>query len=480
LVVFGEQVLIMKQYRAHLTALLMLFCTGCFHPVEIIGQGDVVASDPAYSCTFEQQSCSTEITGAYQVTYTAVPRSGWRFVGWENCGHQFPDCAFNTPANFVALFAGQTMPTLRAVFEPVAVQYNIALIVADDLSFDHYSYVGHPLVQTPSLDALAAESVRYPNAYVSSTCRPTFATLLTGRPEHAHGVTYISGPPLYPALTLAHRLENSGYETFQAGKFWEGNPMSRGFSGFVPFNSSVGNLNIGRTTIQPVFDFVSQAVSPWFIWFTPLMPHSPHTPPASFTALYQGLGLSPAEIDYYAMISWFDDIVGQFVQGLPADTVVVYLADNGYLQSTTPEVYLPNSKVSLDEHGIRTELLIRHPDHGVQVITDLASAEDVVSTILAVAGGLRSDLPGRNLLAGPPATNEVFGSRWTLGVGAPPQGTLIERWGRSGDWKLIDSETGPDRLYDLVADPDETQNLHGLSQWSAIQQALQQALDAWW
>ena len=58
-------------------------------------------------------------------------------------------------------------------------RYNILLILADDLGYDHYGFAGHPVVKTPSIDALSNRSVRFPAAYVSSVCRPTFATLLT-------------------------------------------------------------------------------------------------------------------------------------------------------------------------------------------------------------------------------------------------------------------------------------------------------------
>jgi uncharacterized sulfatase len=358
-------------------------------------------------------------------------------------------------------------------------QPNILLILADDLSHDHYGFTGHPVVQTPSLDVLASESVRYPNAYVSSTCRATLASLLTGLPEHAHGVTYVEGPPLADMSTITDRMMNAGYTTLQAGKFWEGPATDWGFSGFVPFDSFLGNLSIGRTSIQPLLDRIDQASSPWFMWFSPYMPHLPAEAPQEYIDLYEGSGLHPAIVGYYAMISWFDDVVGEVLQALPEDTVVVYLADNGYIQAPSTElIILPRTKGTSYEYGVRTQLLIRHPGYSPIVRNELASAVDVSATILALADVYHEDLPGRDVLAPAPPEPRVFGSR-SVQLGADA-GRLLERWMRRGDWKLVDVEEDEDRLFNLESDPGEDNNLVDAPEWSVLRDELQAELEAWW
>ncbi|MEM9257184.1 MAG: sulfatase-like hydrolase/transferase [Pseudomonadota bacterium] len=463
--------------------LLTLLCAGilsaCYHPLQIVGQGDIVSSNGQHDCTWEEQYCDNLVEGDYTVTYTAVPRPGWTFVRWENCNNQFPECSFDVPGSAVSNFAGLTLVPLQAVFEPVTPQPNILLLIADDISYDHYGFTGHPLVQTPTIDAMAGQSLRYPNVYVSSHCRPTLAALLTGLADHNHGVTYVLGPKVGVFSTLPERLVNAGYSTYQAGKFWEASPLGQGFTDFMPFTDFTGNLDLGRVTMSGVQDFIAQTNSPWFIWFAPLMPHTPHTAPASYRTPYENQGLDEATIEYYAMISWFDDVVDDVLQEVGPDTVVVYLADNGYVQSSVSEEPTLRSKTSLYEKGVRTELLIRYPSASATIDTSLAGVPDVVTTVLNIAGAYSGDLPGRDLLATPPTVTRAFGSLFSLGL-ANPIGTLWGRFVREGDWKLIDSETGPDELFHLPSDPNERVNLINDPNWPTLESDLRVELEAWW
>lgn len=360
-----------------------------------------------------------------------------------------------------------------------AEQYDILLIIADDLAYDHYGFAGHPVLKTPSIDSLSAQSVRFPAAYVSSSCRPSYATLLTGLPEHIHEVTYLDGPSLGDLPTVADRLLNVGYSTFQAGKFWEGSPDFRGFTDNVSFDSVTGNLSIGRTSIDPIFDFMEETSSPWFVWFSPQMPHSPYDAPDNFLAMYEEMGLDTATVEYFAMVSWFDAVVGTLLQGIEDNTVVIFLADNGFVQSEWPELQTPTSKTSSYEHGIRTQLLIRHPKHDSILRAELSSAVDVTATILSIAGADYSDLPGIDLLAPAPPDTPAFGSRSSLGLGAPP-GVLLERWARDDEWKLVDVENGDDRLHNLTLDPEENVNLIDNAEYSSVQANLQNVLETLW
>ena len=67
---------------------------------------------------------------------------------------------------------------------------NILLIVSDDHAWSDYSFMGHPTVKTPSIDRLAASGTLYTRGYLpTAVCRPSLATLLTGRYPHQHGIT---------------------------------------------------------------------------------------------------------------------------------------------------------------------------------------------------------------------------------------------------------------------------------------------------
>ncbi|MFB0985654.1 MAG: sulfatase-like hydrolase/transferase, partial [Phycisphaerales bacterium] len=98
---------------------------------------------------------------------------------------------------------------------------NIILFVSDDHRADVLGCAGHPIVQTPNIDRLAADGVRFENAFVTtSICAASRASILTGLPERSHQFTF-GRPPLnanliastYPAV-----LRKSGYRTAFIGK----------------------------------------------------------------------------------------------------------------------------------------------------------------------------------------------------------------------------------------------------------------------
>ena len=101
-----------------LPALAMLLL-GCEHSLQIQGQGDILSGSGARNCTLEQQPCSNSIVADYIETYTAQPRAGWRFDGWEGCDSGDQRCEFNVPASTVQQFWGQSM-VLVAKFEPLS------------------------------------------------------------------------------------------------------------------------------------------------------------------------------------------------------------------------------------------------------------------------------------------------------------------------------------------------------------------------
>lgn len=459
--------------------LLSLFVIAWSYPLEIMAQAAIHAVTGQRDCSTNEQSCKDYVNVTCEPVDTTELHIGQRVANREDYGAQHPSCSSSISGSMAQIPLGRTVPTLRTELETSLAPYNILLIIADDLSFDHYSFAGHSLVQTPSIDALAAQSIRFPTTYVSSTCRASLATLLTGLPEHRHGVSYISGPPLANQTTVADRLLKAGYTSYQAGKFWEGDPKARGFTDFAPFTNQTGNHLIGRTSIEPLFDFMEKTDSPWFVWFSPMMPHTPHNPPSEYRALYEGKDLNNATADYYAMISWFDAVVGALLQKVEDDTIVIFLADNGYIQSEFAGFAQRGSKNSSYELGIRTQMLIRHPKRAAIERIELANAVDVTATILSIAAAYRDDLPGRDLFAATPSVTKAFGSHSTIGT-RKKWGTLLDRWVRIGDWKLVAVEKGDSRLFNLKLDPQETQNLIDAPDQFQVQLRLTKELERWW
>ena len=103
--------------------LLIAFITGCSHPLEIVGEGDVFSASGERDCSLEdfreeRKTCTRNlVVGNYNETYSAHAREGWVFAGWKGCGEQYPDCQLNVAANTVKKYWFKTVPPLVAVFK---------------------------------------------------------------------------------------------------------------------------------------------------------------------------------------------------------------------------------------------------------------------------------------------------------------------------------------------------------------------------
>ncbi len=128
---------------------------------------------------------------------------------------------------------------------------NIVLILSDDQAWTDYGFMGHPVIQTPRLDELAARSAFFPRGYVpTSLCRPSLATIVSGLYAHQHRIIgndpspagIDSQSPKYAEMresmiarfdnvpTLPKILGQRGYSSFQSGKWWEGSYRRGGFT----------------------------------------------------------------------------------------------------------------------------------------------------------------------------------------------------------------------------------------------------------
>jgi uncharacterized sulfatase len=441
---------------------------------------------------------------------------------------------------------------------------NIVLIISDDQCYTDFGFMGNADVQTPHIDRLAEQSARYVNGYVpSSVCRPSLATLLTGLYPHQHGVHFNHPPPGFAALTrssdidkarfdelrreatrfiravptLPRLLAEHGYRCFQTGKYWEGHWRNAGFtegmtlaepSGGPCGDKALANgdvvahgngdhgLIIGRRTMQPIHDFIDDCGgTPFFVWYAPFLPHVPHDAPEEFFARYRGRAEIPAHrIPYYASISQFDDTVGDLVdfveqRGLAADTVFVFVVDNGWTPDPDRFITARNewdhtrrSKRSPFEDGLRTPILIRWDGRiRPQTLEGLVSSIDVLPTLLAAAvvdpGPVA--LPGLNLLPSASGDAELSSGRAVFGEIYPgdatllgnPAGDVAYRWVRQRNLKLIVPQSHNDvpawnrylskpALFDVASDPDESRDLSGDPRYEQARFNLRRLLEEWW
>ena len=145
-------------------------------------------------------------------------------------------------ANFIAARAEATDQALLA-------KPNILLIITDDQGYGDFSIHGNTHLQTPHIDKLGAESVRFDRFYVNSFCAPTRAALLTGRwplRTGCHGVTHNREAMRPSEVTLAEALRGAGYRSACIGKWHNGEqypftPMGQGFDEAFGFNNGHWN-----------------------------------------------------------------------------------------------------------------------------------------------------------------------------------------------------------------------------------------------
>ncbi|MEM9255058.1 MAG: hypothetical protein AAGA91_06395 [Pseudomonadota bacterium] len=106
------------------TLMLVCFASGCYHPLEIEGEGDILSASGDRNCLLEDSLSGAEnctdngVATQYQETYYAQPRAGWQFDRWENYCEDAAEaaCSFDIPESAVAQVAGGRVPALRAVF----------------------------------------------------------------------------------------------------------------------------------------------------------------------------------------------------------------------------------------------------------------------------------------------------------------------------------------------------------------------------
>lgn len=397
---------------------------------------------------------------------------------------------------------------------------NVVMIIADDQMWTDYGFMGHPVIKTPHLDRLAAESATFVGGYVpTSLCRPSLVTLLTGLYPHQHKITGNDPPPgtdrremlrhIRRAPKVSALLAEAGYVSFQTGKWWEGEFKEGGFTHGMTHGDPAKRgrhgdqgLAIGREGLDPIWSFLDETKGkPFFLWYAPFLPHQPHTPPQRLLAKYQAPDRPIELAKYYAMCEWLDETCGELLSGLEErrqaeNTLVVFLADNGWIQRT-PETdfpagwnqpFAPKSKRSPYDGGVRTPILLRWPGRIMPAKFETPiSSVDLAPTILGACGiAPPKEMSGQNLLdviaaGGRSDRDAVFGAIFEHDVPDldDPAAGLLFRWCRQGNLKLIvPVGGGAPELYDLVADPQETTNLAAANPEKVA--SLRERLDEWW
>lgn len=404
-----------------------------------------------------------------------------------------------------------------------ATKPNIVMIISDDQGWTDFGFMGHKHIQTPNIDKLAKESLTFTRGYVtSSLCCPSLATVITGLYPHQHKITS-NDPPIPEGMkprqfqgsdafkkgrekmvqfieavpTLPRLLVQNGYNALQTGKWWLGDFKHGGFTHGMTHGGRHGDagLDIGRKTMQPVYDFIAdsrKSDKPFFVWYAPMMPHDPHNPPKELVEKY--LKVQPNEhiAKYWAMCEWFDQTIGDLLkhldeQGLAQNTIVTFVVDNGWIQSPDKEQYAERSKQSPYDGGLRTPMMVRWPSHIQPEMNDTpVSSIDFFPTLLKLAGIAAPNTPGIDLTDRSKVQERrtIYGECFAHNFADMdnPASCLRWRWVLEGGMKLIvpaaGAPTSEVELFNVSADPYESKNF--VSDKPDVTAALKKKLDDWW
>ena len=406
---------------------------------------------------------------------------------------------------------------------------NIILIMTDDQGWAQLGSHGDPILQTPRLDAMAAESVEMTRFYVSPVCAPTRAALMTGRYNYRTGVvdTYLGRAMMAPdELTIAEMLGASGYRTGIFGKWHLGDnypqrTVDQGFQASVvhkgggigqpsdPPGSDYFDPILFRDGEQESFEgyctdvYFDEAIrwigegngEPFFAYIPTNAPHSPYLVPDSYREPYAAQGLSDKDARIYGMITNIDDNVGRLLdhleaQGLSGNTIFIFMTDNG----PTTRLYhagLRAQKASVYEGGIRVPFLVRWPDRlEPRKIEALGAHIDVTPTLLAAAGlptpsgpeldginllplwdGEALQLPDRTYFVQAHRGNEP--ERYRAFAAVEQQFKLVQ----PVSFRQSPPQDAALELYDLIADPGEETDL--AAEMPEVVERLKAGYDDW-
>jgi arylsulfatase A-like enzyme len=394
---------------------------------------------------------------------------------------------------------------------------NVVFILADDLGWTDLSSYGSDLYETPHLDALAADGMKFTDAYAAAhICSPTRASVMTGKtPARLHLTTAIGsskdGKLVSPEwtqylpleeVTIAEALKAAGYATGHFGKwhlnkdknYEPGRPMDPGSQGFDVVLTTHKPKHDDDPEADPhhVQEITDAAVAfieankdrPFFCYVPHNTVHRPVLGRAELVQRYEERLEPDANHDnptYAAMVDDLDGSVAQILAkldelGLTEKTLVIFTSDNGGFlgdekDDATVNTPLRSGKGHIYEGGTRVPTIVRWP--GItppgSVSAEPISSIDFYPTLLEIAGTTgdaahNAEVDGISLVPLLKEASATLGREalfWHFPHYSPqkgfPSGAI-----RVGDLKLVEFfEDMHVELYDLKNDISESHDLAG-------------------
>lgn len=415
---------------------------------------------------------------------------------------------------------------------------NIVFILADDMGYSQLGCNGSTYYQTPNIDRLAIEGMRFTNAYAAcAVCSPTRASIMTGKyPARLHLTDFIAGnnnnnyPLTQPEwqkwlpleeITIAEVLKQQGYKTALFGKWHLSkeklppeslpfNPDKQGFDEtFITYKPSKGLAqpwqsaeidahNVDTITHLSVKFMEQNKNRPFFLMVSHNTIHDPLKEKAKTIKKYERLPSTEKPENHpviAAMIERLDKSCGILLNtlqqlGIEKNTIVIFFSDNGGKNSYAAQTPFRAGKGWLYEGGIREPLIIKWPKHIERntVSEALISSIDFLPTFAEICGNtkLPENIDGKSFVKVFADTDaEVHQNlfwhypHYHNGSGMKPAGAV-----RNGRYKLVEwyekslsNDKNACELFDLENDKSETINL--ADSLPEITSGLKQLLHIW-
>ena len=378
---------------------------------------------------------------------------------------------------------------------------NIIYIMTDDMGYADLSCYGRKDYQTPNLDKLCSQGVKFLNAYATApVCTPTRVAFMTGRYParlyvglyepiaEGHKDSLVGLTPATPSI--ASLMKKAGYETYLVGKWHLGyqvecSPNRNGFDYFYGFHAGAidyishsNDLYENETKIeQPGYttdlwadkavDLINKKHSKPF--FLSVMFNAPHWPwqvpgdkpyPAGFDNWTKG---GSPEV-YASMMKSLDSAVGRIIKAvddkkLSNNTVIIFTSDNGGERYSDNGIY-KGAKMSLWEGGIREPAFVRWPGKIKEnsITSQVMTTMDWTATILSLGGAKpepKFPLDGIDIMPVLLGKKKEVDRTLYWRIFQRKQNKAL----RDGKWKWLQDEKGNEYLFDLTNDPKESNDL---------------------
>jgi arylsulfatase A-like enzyme len=391
---------------------------------------------------------------------------------------------------------------------------NILIILTDDQGYHDVSYYGTEDLQTPNIDALRKDGMRFDNFLTNSpVCAPTRAALLSGRYPDRVGVPgLIRFHPennwgyLDPkTVLLPQKLKEANYHTAHIGKWNLGLespnlPNQKGFDLFygwledmmddymIKRRHSKNFMRLNNEIIDPpghatdlftewAVDYISEQAKdeqPFFLYLAYNAPHFPVQPPKEWSdrVRQRNPGLPEKRSNLIAFIEHLDNGIGKVITSLKEsgqyeNTIILFTSDNGgHLPDLANNGPLRDGKQSMYEGGLRVPTLVSWPGQiaAGSSTNQLNLSMDIYPTVIQLAGvEINHTVEGRsflNTLLGNTEAEEERVVYFTRREGGLTYGGKAYHALRKGDWKLLqNSPYQPMELYNLKTDLKEENDL---------------------